>query len=81
MEIKVNVQEELAAQARERGLQPEAYVEEILARQVATRSVVNRPARTSDEIGAWLDSIAQFSDKVPPLPETISREWIYQDHN
>jgi hypothetical protein len=36
-------------------------------------------ARTPEEIRAWLDSLAQFSDKIPPLPETISREWIYQD--
>ena len=34
-----------------------------------------------EEIRAWLDSLAQFSDKIPPLPETISREWLYQDHN
>jgi hypothetical protein len=38
-------------------------------------------ARSSEEIRAWLDSLAQFSDKIPPLPETISRDWIYQDHN
>jgi hypothetical protein len=35
---------------------------------------------TPVEIRAWLDSLAQFSGKIPPLPETISREWIYQEH-
>jgi hypothetical protein len=32
-------------------------------------------------VRAWLDSLAQFSDKIPPLPKTISREWIYQEHD
>ena len=60
---------------------PEAYAEEILARQVATRLAVTRQVHTPEEFRAWLDSVAQFSDKIPPLPETISREWIYQDHD
>ncbi len=81
MEIRVNVPDELAAQAQARGLQPEAYAEEILARQVELRSAGTRQARTPEEIRAWLDSLAQFSDKIPPLPENISREWIYQDHD
>ncbi len=81
MEIRVNVPDELAAQAQARGLRPEAYAEEILARQVEMRSVGTRQARTPEEIRAWLDSLAQFSDKIPPLPENISREWIYQDHD
>jgi hypothetical protein len=81
MEIRVNIPDELAAQARARGLQPEAYVEEILAQQVGAQAVGARQLRTLEEIRAWLDSLAQFSDRIPPLPETISREWIYQDHD
>jgi hypothetical protein len=81
MEIRVNIPDELAAQARARGLQPEAYVEEILAQQVGAQTGGARQLRTPEEIRAWLDSLAQFSDKIPPLPETISREWIYQDHD
>ncbi len=79
MEITVNIPDELAAQAQARGLKPEAYVEEILAQQVTVPPV--QQIRTTEEIRAWLDSLAQFSDKIPPLPETISREWIYQDHD
>ena len=63
-----------------RGLKLEVYVQEILARQAATGEQTPR-LRTPEEIRAWLDSLAQFSDKIPPLPEIISREWIYQDHN
>jgi hypothetical protein len=81
MEIRVNISDEIAAQARARGLEPEAYVEEILARQAGSRAAGARRSRTPEEIRTWLDSLAQFSDKIPPLPETISREWIYQDHD
>ena len=63
-----------------RGLSLEAFVQEILAQQLA-RPAETRQPRTPEEIRAWLDSLAQFSDKIPPLPETISREWLYQDHN
>jgi hypothetical protein len=28
-----------------------------------------------------LDSLAQFSHKIPPLPAFVSREWIYQDRD
>lgn len=80
MEITVKVPDELAAQAKARGLDVQDYVEELLAQRVDARSNV-RQMRTPNEIRAWLDSLAQFSNKIPPLPETISREWIYQDRD
>ncbi len=80
VEIRINVPDEFAAQARLRGLQPAAYAEEILARQIATRQN-ERLVRTPEQIRAWLDSLAQLSDKIPALPETISRDWLYQDHD
>lgn len=73
VEISVKIPEELATQARARGIKLEVYVQEILARQAATGGRTPQP-RTTEEIRAWLDSLAQFSDKIPPLPETISRE-------
>ena len=81
MKIKVRVPDELAAKAESMGLASEAYVEQILAQQATAESVEDRSPRTSAEIRAWLDSLAQFSDKIPPLPEKITREWIYQDHD
>jgi len=81
MEITVKIPEELAAEAKARGVRLEAYVEELLTQQVAGRSAGVRQPRTPEEIRAWLDSLAQFSEKIPPLPEVISREWIYQDHD
>jgi post-segregation antitoxin (ccd killing protein) len=80
MEIRVNVPDELASQARARGVPVEAYVEELLAQRV-TRSEAGGMRRTPEQVRAWLDSLAQFSDRIPVLPETISREWIYQDHD
>jgi hypothetical protein len=80
MEVTVKIPDEIAAQAEARGMRVEAYVQEILARQVRPALEARTP-RSSQEIRAWLDSLAQFSDKIPPLPDTISREWIYQDHD
>jgi post-segregation antitoxin (ccd killing protein) len=81
MVIRVKVPDELAAQARVRGVPLEEYIEELLNQQVARRSAATEQPRTPEQVRAWLDSLAQFSDKIPPLPETISREWIYQDHD
>ena len=80
MEITLKIPEEIAAQARARGMRVEEYIEEILAQRLAARPSTAR-LRSPSEIRAWLDSLAQFSEKIPPLPETLSREWIYQDHN
>lgn len=80
MVIRVNVPDELAAQARMRGVPLEEFVEQLLAEQVACSAQAVRP-RTPEQIRAWLDSLAQFSSKIPPLPEVVSREWIYQDHD
>lgn len=81
MEITLKIPDQLAAQAKARGLQIEAYIEEILGQQLKAESSAPGRHRTPEEIRAWLDSLAQFSDRIPPLPETISREWIYQEHN
>lgn len=80
MVVKVNVPDELAAQAKARGLSVEDYVQEILMQRLTPPAETQR-LRTPEEIRGWLDSLAQFSDKIPPLPETISRDWIYQDHD
>ncbi len=80
MEVTVKIPDELAARAKSRGLRVEDYVVELLAQQLGQHAVAS-PVRTPEEIRAWLDSLAQFSDKIPPLPESITRDWIYQDHN
>ncbi len=81
MEVTVKIPDELAARAKSRGLRVEDYVQEILAQQLGPQRAGSPRARTPEEIRAWLDSLAQFSEKIPPLPENITRDWIYQDHN
>jgi post-segregation antitoxin (ccd killing protein) len=81
MKVNVKVPEELAAQAEALGLALETYIEQILAQQLRGPKTEGHTPRTPKEIRAWLDSLAQFSDKVPPLPEKITRDWIYQDHD
>jgi myosin heavy subunit len=76
MVIRINVPDELAAQAQMRGMPLEEFVEQLLAEQVATRSARSVQPRTPEQIRAWLDSLAQFSNKIPPLPEVVSRAWI-----
>jgi hypothetical protein len=80
MVIRINVPDELAAQAQMRGVPLEKFVEELLAEQAARSAQAVQP-RTPEQIRAWLDSLAQFSNKIPPLPDVISREWIYQDRD
>jgi len=84
MELKVKIPDGIAELAKERGVRVEEYVESILAEQLGNRggnggSSTQRP-KSPEEIRAWLDSLAQFSDKIPPLPDTITRDWIYQEH-
>ncbi len=81
MVVTINIPDELAAQAKARGLSLESLIQEILSQQLAARPAETRQIQTAEEIRAWLDSLAQFSDKIPPLPDTLSREWIYQDHD
>ena len=80
MVVTVNIPDELAAAAKARGLSLEAYVQEILTQQLARLAETRQP-RTKEEIRAWLDSLAEFSERIPPLPDTISREWLYYDHD
>jgi hypothetical protein len=78
MEISVKIPDELAAQAKARGLRVEEYVQELLAQQVQGTSEKLSIPKTEAEVRAWLSSMAQFSDKIPPLPEAISRDWTNQ---
>jgi hypothetical protein len=80
MVVTIQVSEEVAAAAEARGLSVEDYIQRLLADQ-AQALTRNKTPRSPEAIRAWLDSLAQFSDKIPPMPEEITREWIYQDHD
>ncbi|MGC1415297.1 MAG: hypothetical protein WA817_08450 [Candidatus Acidiferrum sp.] len=81
MEVTLKIPDELLAEAKSRGLPIEDYIHQILVKQLPSPPEDTSRPRTPEQIRAWLDSLAQFSDKIPPLPEEISRDWIYQDHN
>jgi hypothetical protein len=80
MQVTIKIPEELAKQAKARGVPLTTYVEELLAER-ATDRPPEIGLHTEDAIRGWLDSLAQFSDKIPELPATISRDWIYQEHD
>jgi hypothetical protein len=81
MEIRIRVPDAMVSEAQARGMSVEVYVENLLAHQTAENSAGVRRLQTPEDIRTWLDSLAQFSDKIPPLPHTISRDWIYLDHD
>jgi hypothetical protein len=78
MEITVKIPDQLAVQAETQGLPVEEYVQSLLAKFVEASSLSSSFPKTEAEIRVWLESMTRFSDKIPPLPEIISREWIYQ---
>ncbi len=71
----------LAAEARAQGMDVATYAARLLD-QAASTVATPDAKRTPPEIQVWLDELAQFSDKIPPMPgETFSREMIYQEHD
>ena len=81
IKIKPEVQAELATQAAARGMDLPAYAAAILE-QVAQPAPLEPKNRSIEEFEKTLDRIAQFSHKIPALPdEAFSRENLYQDHD
>lgn len=61
---------------------PAEIVEQALAERQARQEPPTQRQHTPEEIRAWLDELAQFSDRIPAMPgETFSRQMIYQDHD
>ncbi len=82
MQITVDIPDELAAQARARGVTVESYVRSLLAGVPTAPPSMSRRKRTREELDAFFEEFAQFSDQVPDLTgKTFGREMIYQDHD
>jgi hypothetical protein len=66
-------------------LQPDQSPTQIVEQALADRLQRKLPPAKNlspDELEAALDRMAQFSDKIPLLPdEAFSRESLYQDHD
>jgi hypothetical protein len=78
LDLKPEVQEQLLAQARGRGVSLESYVASVLEDRVLP---VPRRRPTLEEFEADLEAIAEGTDDSPVLPpEALTREGIYGDH-
>ena len=81
IEIKPEIEAELARQAEVHGMDVPAYAASLLE-QAAKPSQPHINDHSLEEFEKSLDRMAQFSDKIPALPdEAFSRESIYRDHD
>jgi hypothetical protein len=78
--IKPEAQAELTRQAVAHGVQPEDYAAALLEEAVHIGAAAK--ALTTDQLDRTLQELAQFSHKIPLLPdEAFTREGLYQDHD
>ncbi len=78
--IKPEAEAELTRQAAAHGVQPEDYAAALLEEAVHTGA--SAKALTKDQLDRTLQELAQFSQKIPLLPdEAFAREGLYQDHD
>jgi len=78
--IKPEVQAELSRQAAARGLDVGAYAATLL--EEAARIPAEAKQLSSSQLDNTLRELAQFSRKIPLLPdEAFSRESLYRDHD
>ena len=77
MQVTLTIPDELAAQAKDRGIPLDVYVLGLIE-QAAPQP--HKRKRTAEEFHAWLGEFTQYTEKMPLLSdEAISREAIYED--
>jgi len=82
VELRPETEARLIAEAQARGIGVAQYAGAVLERAMFTLAPAEHAPGTPEEIAGWLNSLAQFSEKIPPMPdEVFSRAWIYQDHD
>lgn len=80
VDITPEVQAELARQAAAHGRAVEAYAASLLEK--AAHLPAGEVMLSQDRLENTLRDMAQFSDKIPLLPdEAFTRESLYQDHD
>lgn len=72
LELPPDVEARLAAQARAHGLDLPTYAAQVLSKATAPVAPIHRQQQTPEEIRAWLDELAQFSDRIPAMPAETS---------
>ena len=79
IQLKPELEQSLAAQARPRGLSIEQYIQILLEQQLASRS---EPEITLEQFEAALDAVAVHIHKSTHLPlVALTSESIYKDHD
>ena len=77
LQLKPEVEAELLAQARARGLSLEAYLEQVL--QERSRTMMPPNVSSSDQASAF-ETWAHSHQRTPPLPdEAVRRENLVRD--
>lgn len=69
MEITVTIPDEVAAEARTRGLTPESYVEDLVAEKHLTPSAESTTKQKLAELEKFFEAMAANSSKVQHLPD------------
>jgi hypothetical protein len=81
IELKPEVEERLGREASAKGVSVEAYVEDLIERQVSRPGEV-APNVDMEEVERVLDALSEGSEgRHAPAPETYTRESIYLEHN
>ena len=81
VELKPEVEARLVADALANGVEPAVYAGAVIERAYQPGNGSRKASRSPQEVRAWLDSLAQFSDKIPQLPEeAFKRESFYQEN-
>ena len=79
LELKADVEANLAAQARARGVPLDAYLQSVIENLARTEAA--RPDSRQD-LETTLDALAELGRDLPHLPSSaFSRETIYRDHD
>ncbi|MBK9166007.1 MAG: hypothetical protein IPM24_00935 [Bryobacterales bacterium] len=79
LELRPEIEANLAAQAEARGLSLDSYLRQVLEdlAQAAPSAAVSL-----EDLRAALDALAAMGNDLPHLPSSaFSRETIYQDHD
>jgi len=77
LEISPEMERELAREAEIRGIAVPALATRLLEDVMVDRRAATSTARSPLQVRGWIDSLAEFSDRIPAMQgETFSREML-----
>ena len=82
MEITVTIPDEVAEQAKARGLTPESYVEELVLEQGSELKPLKTREQRRADMARFIEEISRNSEDIPLLPDAaFTRESFYSDRD